>query len=67
MRHLADLLAATPITTTAVGVDPKAKEATAFAVFANETLLGVTGPRVLGEDLDLRWGAANADASAASY
>src|SRR5204863_3385751 len=38
MRHLTELLAPVPVTTTAVlGVDPEAKEAIAFAVLANQT------------------------------
>jgi anhydro-N-acetylmuramic acid kinase len=60
MRHLDQLLAPAPVTTTAaVGVDPKAKEAILFAVLANETLFGhpgnvpratgAAGPRVLGK------------------
>jgi anhydro-N-acetylmuramic acid kinase len=60
MRHLAELLApATVDSTAAVGMDPKAKEAIAFAVLANETLFGhpgnvpaatgAVGPRVLGK------------------
>jgi len=60
MHHLGDLLAPIPVTTTdALGVDPKAKEAIAFAVLANETLFGhpgnvpqvtgAAGPRVLGK------------------
>jgi len=46
-------------TSEALGVDPKAKEAVAFAVLANETLFGhpgnvpsvtgARGPRVLGK------------------
>jgi anhydro-N-acetylmuramic acid kinase len=60
MHHLGDLMAPIPVTTTdALGVDPKAKEAIAFAVLANETLFGhpgnvprvtgAAGPRVLGK------------------
>jgi anhydro-N-acetylmuramic acid kinase len=60
MRHLADLMAPIPVATTdALGIDPKAKEAIAFAVLANETLFGhagnvpgvtgAAGPRVLGK------------------
>jgi anhydro-N-acetylmuramic acid kinase len=60
MRHLAELLApATVDSTAAVGMDPKAKEAIAFAMLANETLFGhpgnvpaatgAVGPRVLGK------------------
>ncbi|MBC8132276.1 MAG: anhydro-N-acetylmuramic acid kinase, partial [Deltaproteobacteria bacterium] len=60
MRHLADLLAPIPVATSAaLGIDPKAKEAIAFAVLANETLFGrpgnvpaatgASGPRVLGK------------------
>ncbi len=60
MRHLGELLAPIPVATTAaLGVDPKAKEAVAFAVLANETLFGhpgnvpsvtgARGPRVLGK------------------
>ncbi|HVZ73986.1 MAG TPA: anhydro-N-acetylmuramic acid kinase [Polyangia bacterium] len=60
MRHLAELLAPTPVATSAaLGVDPEAKEAIAFAVLANETLFGhagnvprvtgAAGPRVLGK------------------
>ncbi|HXI60114.1 MAG TPA: anhydro-N-acetylmuramic acid kinase [Polyangia bacterium] len=60
MRHLAALLAPIPVATSeALGVDPKAKEAVAFAVLANETLFGhpgnvpsvtgARGPRVLGK------------------
>jgi anhydro-N-acetylmuramic acid kinase len=58
--HLTELCAPTPVRdTTALGVDPKAKEAVAFAVLANETLFGhpgnvpratgASGPRVLGK------------------
>jgi len=60
MRHLGELLDPIPVATTAaLGVDPKAKEAIAFAVLANETLFGrpgnvpgvtgAAGPRVLGK------------------
>jgi anhydro-N-acetylmuramic acid kinase len=60
LSHLSDLLAPIPVATTAdLGVDPKAKEAIAFAVLANETLFGhpgnipaatgAAGPRVLGK------------------
>jgi anhydro-N-acetylmuramic acid kinase len=60
MRHLAELLDPIPVATTAaLGVDPKAKEAIAFAVLANQTLFGrpgnvpavtgAAGPRVLGK------------------
>jgi anhydro-N-acetylmuramic acid kinase len=60
MGHLSTLLAPVPVTTTAaLGVDPEAKEAIAFAVLANETLFGrpgnvprvtgAAGPRVLGK------------------
>jgi anhydro-N-acetylmuramic acid kinase len=60
MRHLGELLAPVPVTTSAaLGVDPEAKEAIAFAVLANQTLFGqpgnipavtgATGPRVLGK------------------
>ena len=60
MGHLGSLLAPIPLATTdALGVDPKAKEAVAFAVLANETLFGhpgnvpsvtgARGPRVLGK------------------
>lgn len=58
--HLDELLAPVPVATTAaLGIDPKAKEAMAFAVLANETLFGhagnvpratgASGPRVLGK------------------
>jgi anhydro-N-acetylmuramic acid kinase len=60
MAHLADILA--PVRSqslAALGVDPEAKEAIAFAVLANETLFGhagnvprvtgAAGPRVLGK------------------
>jgi anhydro-N-acetylmuramic acid kinase len=60
MAHLASLLAPVPVATSAaLGVDPEAKEAIAFAVLANETLFGnpgnvpsvtgASGPRVLGK------------------
>jgi anhydro-N-acetylmuramic acid kinase len=60
MGHLAQLLAPIPVATTAaLGVDPEAKEAIAFAVLANETVFGhpgnvpavtgAKGPRVLGK------------------
>ena len=60
MRHLAELLAPVPVATSAaLGVDPEAKEAIAFAVLANQTLFGppgnvpavtgAAGPRVLGK------------------
>jgi anhydro-N-acetylmuramic acid kinase len=60
MRHLAELLAPIPVATTAaLGVDPEAKEAIAFAALANQTLFGLAGnvpavtgalgPRVLGK------------------
>ena len=60
MRHLAELLAPVPVATSAaLGVDPEAKEAIAFAVLANQTLFGAPGnipavtgaigPRVLGK------------------
>ena len=60
MHHLGELLDPVPVTTTdALGVDPKAKEAIAFAVLANETLFGhpgnvpqvtgAAGPRILGK------------------
>ncbi|HVZ85370.1 MAG TPA: anhydro-N-acetylmuramic acid kinase [Polyangia bacterium] len=60
MRHLADLLAPIPVRSlAALGVDPSAKEAIAFAVLANQTLFGApgnvpavtgaAGPRVLGK------------------
>jgi anhydro-N-acetylmuramic acid kinase len=60
MRHLTELLAPVPVTTSAaLGVDPEAKEAIAFAVLANQTLFGqpgnipavtgAIGPRVLGK------------------
>lgn len=60
IRHIAELCAPVPVkTTAAIGLDPDAKEAIAFAVLANETLHGHTGnvpratgahgPRVLGK------------------
>jgi anhydro-N-acetylmuramic acid kinase len=60
LAHLAELLEPVPVaTTTALGLDPKAKEAIAFAVLANEMLFGhagnvpsatgAVGPRVLGK------------------
>ena len=60
MRHLGELLAPIPVATTAaLGVDPAAKEAIAFATLANQTLFGLPGnvpavtgaigPRVLGK------------------
>jgi anhydro-N-acetylmuramic acid kinase len=60
MRHLVELLAPIPVSSTSVlGVDPEAKEAIAFAVLANQTLFGAAGnvpavtgaigPRVLGK------------------
>ncbi len=60
MEHLARLLAPIPVlTSSALGIDPKTKEAIAFAVLANETLFGhpgnvpaatgAVGPRVLGK------------------
>ncbi len=60
MQHLSELLDPIPVATTdALGIDPKAKEAIAFAVLANETLFGhagnvprvtgAAGPRVLGK------------------
>jgi anhydro-N-acetylmuramic acid kinase len=59
MAHLSQLLGPIPVATTAaLGVDPEAKEAIAFAVLANETVFGhpgnvpsvtgAAGPRVLG-------------------
>jgi anhydro-N-acetylmuramic acid kinase len=51
MQHLSELLDPIPVATTdALGIDPKAKEAIAFAVLANETLFGHAGnvPRVTG-------------------
>jgi anhydro-N-acetylmuramic acid kinase len=60
MAHLRDLLAPIPVASlAALGVDPEAKEAIAFAVLANETLFGhpgnvpavtgAIGPRILGK------------------
>jgi anhydro-N-acetylmuramic acid kinase len=60
MTHLGALLAPIPVATSAaLGVDPEAKEAIAFAVLANQTLFGLPGnvpavtgakgPRVLGK------------------
>ncbi len=60
MRHLVELLAPIPVQSlAALGVDPEAKEAIAFAVLANQTLFGAAGnvpavtgargPRVLGK------------------
>jgi anhydro-N-acetylmuramic acid kinase len=60
MRHLAEVLAPIPVaSSSALGVDPQAKEAIAFAVLANQTLFGApgnvpavtgaAGPRVLGK------------------
>ncbi len=60
MRHLGELLAPIPVATSgALGIDPQAKEAIAFAVLANQTLFGAAGnvpavtgaagPRVLGK------------------
>jgi anhydro-N-acetylmuramic acid kinase len=60
MAHLRETLAPIPVeTSAALGVDPEAKEAIAFAVLANETLFGrpgnvpsvtgAAGPRVLGK------------------
>jgi anhydro-N-acetylmuramic acid kinase len=60
MSHLRALMAPTPVLSlSALGVDPEAKEAIAFAVLANETLFGhagnvpavtgAAGPRVLGK------------------
>lgn len=44
VAHLRELCAPTPVyDTAALGVDPKAKEAVAFAVLANETLFGHPG------------------------
>jgi anhydro-N-acetylmuramic acid kinase len=58
--HLAELCAPAPVRDTAdLGIDPRAKEAVAFAVLANESLFGhpgnvpratgAAGPRVLGK------------------
>lgn len=60
MRHLGELVSPVPVRTTdALGIDPKAKEAIAFAVLANEMLFGnpgniptatgAAGPRLLGK------------------
>ena len=60
MRHLQELLAPTPVASSAaLGVDPEAKEAISFAVLANQTLFGApgnvpavtgaVGPRILGK------------------
>jgi anhydro-N-acetylmuramic acid kinase len=60
MAHLAELFAPVPVASTAaIGLDPDAKEAVAFAILANETLFGrpgnvpaatgARGPRVLGK------------------
>jgi anhydro-N-acetylmuramic acid kinase len=60
MAHLRELFAPIPVDSlAALGVDPEAKEAIAFAVLANETLFGhagnvpsvtgAAGPRVLGK------------------
>jgi anhydro-N-acetylmuramic acid kinase len=60
LRHLRELCAPAPVLDTgAIGIDPDAKEAIAFAVLANETLhghagnvpraTGAAGPRVLGK------------------
>jgi len=60
MRHLAELLDPTPVqSVAALGMNPEAKEAIAFAVLANQTLFGAAGnvpavtgaagPRVLGK------------------
>jgi anhydro-N-acetylmuramic acid kinase len=60
MTHLGALLAPIPVaSSTALGVDPEAKEAIAFAVLANQTLFGLPGnvpgvtgargPRILGK------------------
>jgi anhydro-N-acetylmuramic acid kinase len=60
LSHLTELLAPIPVATTAaLGLDPKAKEAIAFAVLANEMLFGhagnvpaatgAAGPRMLGK------------------
>src|SRR5262249_15291424 len=51
MAHLRELLAPIPVESlAALGVDPEAKEAIAFAVLANETLFGHPGnvPAVTG-------------------
>lgn len=60
MAHLGQLLAPIPVAHSgALGIDPNAKEAIAFAVLANETLFGhagnvpaatgAVGPRILGK------------------
>jgi anhydro-N-acetylmuramic acid kinase len=60
LGHLTELLAPIPVgSSAALGIDPAAKEAIAFAVLANETLFGrpgnvpavtgASGPRVLGK------------------
>jgi len=60
MRHLQELMAPVAVdTSAAIGIDPNAKEAIAFAVLANQTLFGqpgniptttgALGPRVLGK------------------
>jgi anhydro-N-acetylmuramic acid kinase len=60
MSHLSTLLSPIPVrSSAALGLDPKAKEAVAFAVLAHETLFGhegnvpratgAKGPRVLGK------------------
>ena len=60
MAHLGELFAPIPVrSTAALGVDPDAKEAIAFAILAHETLFGLpgnvpaatgaAGPRVLGK------------------
>lgn len=60
MRHLGELLAPIPVASTAaLGVNPEAKEALAFATLANQTLFGLPGnvpavtgaigPRILGK------------------
>ena len=78
MRHLAELLAPIPVATSAaLGVDPEAKEAIAFAVLANQTLFGHARQRPrrhrrrraarARQDLVLTWPrAASATPSAAS-
>jgi anhydro-N-acetylmuramic acid kinase len=53
LRHLGELCAPATVTdTSALGLDPDAKEAVAFAVLANETLFGHPGnvPRATGAD-----------------
>ena len=60
MRHLGELVAPIPVASlAALGCDPDAKEAIAFAVLANEALFGrpgnvpaatgAFGPRILGK------------------